>query len=96
MKSLSPQKQQIYDLYKSGDWVCSSKVLYMRDFRKRVSELNREGYTFESKKCDKSCGTSHTSSIHMYRMLGKPVVPVYYVKHPLTGERVTTEEMHKI
>jgi len=93
---LSPQKQRIFELYESGEWVCSTAIFFIRDFRKRISEMNREGFVFQSMKCDGRCGSAHNSNVHMYRLVEKPPKPVDYVRHPLTGERITTEEFAKL
>ena len=71
---LSPQKKKLIDLYQDGEWHCSTAItpLFIRDYRKRLSELNREGYTFESMKCDGRCSVNHASNVHMYRLSEKP------------------------
>lgn len=65
---LSPQKKYLIDLYSNGEWKCSTAIQFVRDFRKRISELNIEGYVFDSEKCDGRCGIKHNSNIHMYRL----------------------------
>jgi len=106
MVKLSPQKKYLVELYQDGEWKCSTAIQFVRDFRKRISELNTEGYIFESKKCDGRCGIAHNSNVHMYRIdyssiarifLGeKSMEKVYYVRHPLTGARITVEEMKSL
>jgi hypothetical protein len=70
--NLSPQKQKIYDLYKDGEWKCSTAIHFIRDYRKRISEMQREGFLFNSMACDNRCGVNHGSNIHMYRLIGEP------------------------
>lgn len=87
MKKLSPQKQYIYSLYKSGNWICSTKIEFVRDHRKRISEMREMGFNFESKKCDGICGVNHTSNIHTYRLIDTPKREVY-VYELINGIRV--------
>ena len=74
----SPQKREIYGLFKDGDWHCSSEIHFIRDYRKRISELNRANIEekgaemFESVKCDGRCKQNHRSNIHMYRLKERP------------------------
>ena len=75
--NLSPQKQKLYDMYKHGDWVCSTAILFIRDFRKRISEMRDMGYNFQSMRCDGRCGTKHASNVHMYKLDGEPMRTVY-------------------
>lgn len=95
---LSPQKQYLYNLLKSGEWVCSNLIdgKIVRDYRKRLSEMCREGFTIESLPCDGACKIAHKAGVHMYRMGDLPVKPTMYLKNPLTGERMTVEEYRKL
>ncbi len=70
MKELSPQKQYIYNLFKDGAWHCSNFIdpHIVRDYRKRISEMNHEGFTFESQVCNGACGFKHKAGVHMYRI----------------------------
>lgn len=74
---LSPQKQYIYNLLKSGSWVCSNQIdpTVVRDYRKRISEMNHEGFTISSQVCD--CGIGHKAKVHKYRLDESPVRAVY-------------------
>jgi len=90
MKHLSPQKKYLVELYQDGEWHCSTAIEYVRDFRKRISELQREGYTFASQKCSGICGVKHSSNVHMYKLLESPAIspkPAYFIIDRLTGER---------
>ena len=66
------------ELFRDGNWHCSTEIEFMRDFRKRCSELNRAHHEekgvemFDSMPCDKRCGQNHESNIHMYRLKEKP------------------------
>lgn len=64
---------QLLELHKNGDWVCSTKIEYMRDHRKRYSELSASGYKFQSEPCDGRCNTKHSSRLFMRRLVDKPV-----------------------
>lgn len=96
---LSPQKKYLLDLYGDGDWHCSTDIHFVRDFRKRISEMNAAGYVFKSIACDGRCRTKHSANIHMYRLESgppEPPKPVTYVRHPVTGERITTDEFARL
>lgn len=41
---------------------------YMKDDRKRISELNRMGYVITGRPCDGRCGINHSSRLFMRRM----------------------------
>lgn len=73
--TLSPQKQKLVELYKDGEWKCSVEItpLYIRDYRKRISEMIQEGFIFESQRCDGRCGVNHAANVHMYRLTERPV-----------------------
>jgi FAD synthase len=79
MKSLSPQKKYLVSLLEKGDWVCSNFIdgHVVRDFRKRISEMNREGFVIKSEVCDHSCGTNHKAGVHRYRLVERAKRPVY-------------------
>lgn len=98
MKALSPQKQKLLELFKDAEWHCSNEItpLFIRDYRKRLSEMSREGFEFKSMRCDGRCRVNHSSNVHMYCLVGEPQKPVDYVKHPVTGERITTEELGRL
>jgi hypothetical protein len=87
MTPLSPQKQKIFDLYSGKGWVCSTAIHFIRDYRKRISEMIREGYSFRSVRCDGRCGTKHGSNIHMY-LLEAPQTPVIADLSPVSEELV--------
>ena len=61
--------QTLLELHKSGEWVCSARIEFMRDQRKRISELNHRGYTFEATPCDGRCGVRHHSRLYMRRLV---------------------------
>ena len=79
MAKLSPQKRKLLDLFSDRAWHCSNEIvpLFIRDYRKRISEMLREGFMIESQVCNGSCGTSHNAGIHMYRLADTPKRPVY-------------------
>ena len=92
--NLSPQKQYLVELYQDGEWKCSTAIEFVRDFRKRFSEMRREGFSIDSKPCDGRCGVKHASTIHMYRLDApvEPPKPVHLVKHPFEDRLISTEE----
>ncbi len=70
---LSPQQSKLIELHKTGDWVCSTEIEYMRDHRKRYSELVAKGFTFEAEPCNTVCGKNHSSKVFMRRLISKVV-----------------------
>ena len=72
MKKLTPQQEKILELHRGMDWVCSTSYEFIRDHRKRISELNtgylkEKGYQLVAKPCDGRCGKSHNSAVAMRR-----------------------------
>lgn len=93
---LSPQKRRIYEIHKDGEWHCSTEIEYIRDHRKRVSEMNRDNRDrkgddlFESERCDgspKSCKGKHISPVYMRRLKVKPRTQHVTFKE-VGGERI--------
>lgn len=82
MKLPTPQQQLILDYLRDLDWHCmATKDFFMKDDRKRCSELNEEGsylhqkgYWINSRKCDGRCGINHSSRIFMRRAERLPVM----------------------
>lgn len=67
---LSPQKQHILEILRDKQWHCSSEFGYIKDDRKRISELNEgymreKGYEIIGKKCTGICGKTHSSGLFM-------------------------------
>ena len=69
---MSPQQNKLIELHEDGTWKCSTAVEYMRDARKRYSELSKMGYVFEKLPCDGRCGHSHNSGLLMRRLVNIP------------------------
>ena|SRR3990167_10210255 len=69
---MTPQHQKILELHDDGGWHCSTEIEYIRDQRKRVSELRQMGYVFEKLSCDSRCGHSHNSGLLMRRLVKTP------------------------
>lgn len=70
MLKLSPQQQVIVEKLRSKDWVCSSEFGYIKDDRRRITDLNRgymleKGYEIIGKPCDGRCGKNHSSGLFM-------------------------------
>src|SRR3990167_7880940 len=66
---LTPQQNQILNMHEDGQWHCPTKELYMKDDRKRYSELRQKGYVFESIPCN--LGHNHNSGVFMRRLIGE-------------------------
>lgn len=69
---LSPQKEKILEVLRDKQWHCSSEFGYIKDDRKRISELNEgymkeKGFEIVGKRCDGRCGIKHNSSLFMRR-----------------------------
>lgn len=64
--------QNILDVLRraNGNWVCTTvfDTMFIRDHRKRVSELIDQGYKIESEPCRGSCGKEHNSNIYKRRL----------------------------
>lgn len=69
---LTPQHIKILDLHADNEWHCSTEIEFIRDQRKRISELNAGGYTFEAMKCN--LGHNHNANLLMRRLM-KPHTP---------------------
>jgi hypothetical protein len=48
------------------------------------------GYELESQRC--TLHSYHKGGSKMWRLMKEPQKQVFYVKHPITGEKITTEE----
>lgn len=56
---LSPSHKKILAYLADGDWHCMANAnFFMKDDRKRISELNARGYVIEGVKCDGRCGVA--------------------------------------
>jgi hypothetical protein len=67
---LSPQQTIIVEKLRCMDWVCSSEFGYIKDDRRRITDLNRgymaeKGYKIIGEPCDGRCGKSHSSGLFM-------------------------------
>jgi len=66
---MTPQQKQIYQYLISGEWKCMANPnFFMKDDRKRISELNQKGYNIIGKPCDGRCGIKHSSRILMRKL----------------------------
>ena len=68
----NPQQEKILELHRGGEWVCSTAYEFIRDHRKRISELNlgylkKKGYVLRAIPCDGRCGKTHSSQLVMRR-----------------------------
>ena len=71
---LTPQQTQIINLLSDGEYHCPTAELFMKDDRKRISELRKMGYEFDSPPCDKKCGINHSSRVVMRALVKTPEV----------------------
>jgi hypothetical protein len=67
---LSPQQAIIVEKLRSKDWVCSSEFGYIKDDRRRITDLNRgymaeKGYKIIGEPCDGRCHKNHSSGLFM-------------------------------
>lgn len=83
MRKVTPQQEQILALHRDMQFHCSTEYEFMRDHRKRISELNNDGtngkpegylhakgYHLVARKCDgspKGCKGNHNSMVAMRR-----------------------------
>lgn len=78
---LSPQQKLITDYLKDGEWHCmATPQFFIKDDRKRISELNQKGFTIEGKPCDGICGIKHSSNVYMRRIVQKPTKMITKVR----------------
>ena len=69
---LSPQQQKVVDFLADGEWHCMADGFFMKDDRKRISELNALKFEIIGIKCDKRCGINHSSRVQMRRLVERP------------------------
>lgn len=78
----TPQQKLILNYLEDGDWHCMANAdFYMKDDRKRISELNAKGYVIQGSKCDGRCGKKHTSPVLMRRLVERPPKNQYQLLH---------------
>lgn len=71
--TLTPQHRRILEWLKDGQWHCSTDIEYMRDARKRISELRQGGYDIIPETCDKRCGINHHSALKMRKLRAQAI-----------------------
>lgn len=65
------QQQQILEYLSDGEWHCMANAnFYMKDDRKRISELREQGHVILSQPCDGRCGVKHNSRLLMRKLYG--------------------------
>ena len=70
---LTPQQKQITDMLADGAWHCPTVELYMKDDRKRISELKDKGFIFdESGKTCTDPTHRHRSPVKLRRLISWP------------------------
>ena len=62
---------RILEWLSDGTWKCSTEIDFMRDARKRISELRQKGYRIEGIPCDGRCGVRHHSRLYMRRLVAQ-------------------------
>jgi hypothetical protein len=75
---MTPQQEEIVAIHRDRKWHCSTEYEYIRDHRKRISELNNgylkeKGFRLVGKPCDGRCGKTHSSTLYMRR--AEPLAP---------------------
>lgn len=65
------QTNKIYDLLKSGDWVCVNRMaeLYVVDYRRRLKDLLERGIELEGVRCTLH---KHKGGQKMWRLQNPP------------------------
>lgn len=74
------QQQQILEYLGDGEWHCMTTAnFFMKDDRKRISELKDQGHVILSQPCDGRCGVKHNSRLLMRKLYGnkKEIQPSY-------------------
>ena len=61
--------QKILDWLSDKNWHCSIELDFMRDARKRISELLKRGYPIEGMPCNGRCSVVHKSKTLKMRRL---------------------------
>lgn len=79
---LTPQQKQIFNLLADAEWHClNTPSFFMKDDRKRISELNvigkAEGFEIIGEKCNGKCGVNHTSPVKMRKLVKREIVSDY-------------------
>jgi len=77
---------RILDWLSDGTWKCSTEIDFMRDARKRISELVQKGYQIEGISCDGRCNTIHKSKNLKMRRLVIPFEGVFPNQMPRSNE----------
>lgn len=84
MAKLTPQQKKILDYLADGEWHCMANAnFYMKDDRKRISELNDKGYDIQGERCKGMCGIKHSAGIYMRRLAALPPPNKYQIFHEL-------------
>jgi hypothetical protein len=86
------QREKMLTALKGNGWVCVEEFskLFIVDYRRRLVDIQRLGYELESQRC--TLHSYHKGGSKMWRLMKEPQKQVFYVKHPITGEKITTEE----
>lgn len=91
--------EQILDVLRraNGNWVCTTvfDTMFIRDHRKRVSELIQEGHKIESEPCRGECGKKHNSNIYK-RRLPQYFQPSKQIHPPVEQRAVQPETTRRI
>ena len=84
---LTPQQKLIVDYLQGGEWKCmATPTLFIKDDRKRISELNQKGYTIEGKPC--TLCKNHSSKVFMRRLVSDPRIKRTQIAHTPKGDIV--------
>lgn len=91
--SVTPQQERILEIHRDLGWHCSTEYEYIRDHRKRISELNNgylkeKGYHLIGRQCDGRCGKNHSSTLFMRRAIRyERGSALYSAKQPVNAPR---------
>lgn len=64
--NFTPQQKLLLDMLADMKWHCPTNELFIKDDRKRFSELRQKGYVFESIPCELH---NHNSRVVMRRLV---------------------------
>ena len=62
---------QLMEILNDGQWHCSVEFIermHIVDYRKRLSELKKQGYNLISVLCKETCGRKHKANVHKWKL----------------------------
>src|SRR3990167_6743898 len=67
---MTPQQSQILNMLADGKFHCPTIELFMKDDRRRFTDLRQMGYIFDSPRCN--MGHNHNSGVVMRKLVSAP------------------------